>query len=218
MLFLSYYLSNSTPGYGGSTTDIVIQKNSCMDHGDSSNSLRIDFKNHVGTHIDLPNHFDPDGKVLNDYPADFWLFKNVQLIDLPCENSRIISEQDLEGKISTETDCLLIRTGFELKRRSNEYWSQNPGVGKEVGPYLRRNFPKLRVFGFDFISLTSYTNRQLGREAHKGFLGPLGGQEPILILEDMMLSLLVKEPASIIIAPLLVQNADGCPVTVIAFP
>ena len=87
-----------------------------------------------------------------------------------------------------------------------------------MGPYLRRNFPKLRVLGFDFISLTSYTNRPLGREAHKGMLGPLEGTEPILILEDMKLSPLQTAPSRLLIAPLLVDQADGGPVTVIAYP
>jgi arylformamidase len=218
MIFLSHFLSNSTPGYGGSTTDVRIQKNSCMDHGDSSNSLRIDFKNHVGTHVDLPNHFDPNGKVLNDYPADFWEFRRIQLLELPCDNGKIISADDFAGKIDRETECLLLRTGFEAKRGTDDYWARNPGVGSDVGPYLRKNFPGLRIIGFDFISLTSYTNRPLGREAHRGMLGPLDGTEPVLILEDMKLSPLSGAPARIVVAPLLVERADGGPVTVIAYP
>jgi arylformamidase len=217
-MYLSHFLSNTTPGYAGSTSDIVIKKNSCMDHGDSSNSLRIELKNHVGTHIDLPRHFDPAGKVLNDYPASFWFFHNVQLLDLPCKEGHIISVKDLEGKIKSETDCLLIRTGFEKKRQTEAYWNNNPGVDKNVGQFLRTNFPKLKVFGFDFISLTSFTNRPLGREAHKGFLGPFENKEPVLILEDMKLAELTGHPEKLIIAPFMIDQADGGPVTVIAFP
>lgn len=218
MIYLSHLLSNSTPAYGGSKTDIKISTQSCIEHGDGSNSLRLELKNHMGTHIDLPRHFVPDGKVLNDYPASFWIFKKIQLLELPCEKGHIITIKDLEGKINSGIDCLLIRSGFEKLRSEEVYWKENPGFDKDIGHYLRKNYPAIKVIGFDFISLTSYTNRPLGREAHRGFLGQFENYEPILIMEDMKLSELTKNPIELIIAPLMVDQADGCPVTVLATP
>ena len=49
------------------------------------------------------------------------------------------------------------------------------------------------MIGFDFISLSSYTHRNLGRKAHRAMLGKMdisGVQlDPILIIEDMDLSI-----------------------------
>jgi kynurenine formamidase len=65
----------------------------------------------------------------------------------------------------------------------------------------------------DFISLTSYQNRELGREAHRMFLG---GDRPILLIEDMDLSKIMNSPKSISCIPLLINGLDGSPVTIIA--
>lgn len=216
MIYLSHYLNNETPAYGNKREDIKITSQSCIDHGDASNSLRIEMKNHIGTHIDLPRHFVSGAKVLNDYPASFWHFSHIQLLELPCSRGHIITVSELKEKISSKTDCLLIRTGFEKFRGEEVYWKENPGFDRDVGEFLRRNFPQLRVVGFDSISLTSFTNRPLGREAHRSFLGNLENHEPILILEDMKLSELKENPKKLIIAPLMIDKADGIPVTVFA--
>lgn len=215
MIFLSHYLNKDTPCYAGNKEDISIEKVSCMCSGDSANSLRVSFKNHIGTHIDMPRHFDKTGKTLSDYPADFWTFNSPQLIDLPCENSHLISIEDIEGKVNKDTDFLILRTGFESKRSSDEYWNDNPGVNLKVGLWLREEFPKLKAIGFDFISLSSFNNRMLGRQAHKEFLSSEFSGEPILIIEDMKLAH-IKTLSKVTVAPLLIENADGGPVTVFA--
>lgn len=217
MINLSHYLNSQTPAYGGAKDDLEISKNSSICCGDSSNSLKITLKNHIGTHIDFPKHFHDSGKTLNDYPTDFWSFTRPQMLEFPCKEGYLIGIKDLTDKIGDETDLLIIRTGFENFRYEEAYWARNPGFDKEVGHYLRENFPKLRCIGFDFISLTSYLNRPLGREAHKSFLADHKGLEAILIIEDMKLSE-VKSPLSqVIIAPLMVDKADGIPVTVFAY-
>ena len=65
----------------------------------------------------------------------------------------------------------------------------------------------------DFISLTSFQNRELGRESHRSFLG---GEHPILLIEDMDLSQLSTSPLSIQCLPLLIYGLDGAPVSIIA--
>ena len=65
----------------------------------------------------------------------------------------------------------------------------------------------------DFISLTSFQNRPLGRVAHRAFLG---GDRPLLLVEDMDLSRLDVHPKKMICTPLMIEKLDGCPVTVIA--
>jgi arylformamidase len=74
-------------------------------------------------------------------------------------------------------------------------------------------FPKLRLFGFDMISLTSKLDRPEGKEAHLNFLI----ENQILILEDMNLENLFTCPNKVIVAPLQIENSDGGPCTVFAF-
>lgn len=214
MQYLSHYLSNSTPAYAGSQNDISIEQASCICGGDSSNTMRISLKNHIGTHIDLPRHFDKEGKILNDYTADQWIFNKVQLIDLPVEKDHMITISDIEGKVDSSIEFLIIKTGFEKNRNNDFYWNSNPGFLPEVGTYLREKFPNLRAIGFDFISLSSFKNRPTGRLAHKKFLVESLPGSPILIVEDMKLSELKSSPSSLIVAPLLINEADGIPVTI----
>ncbi len=210
---LSHFLNQETPCYAGNTSDISIEAASCICSGDSANSLIIKFKNHIGTHIDLPRHFSRNGKTLSDYPDSFWFFSNIQLIDLPCKPSQMIMVKDLEHKINNSTDFLIIKTGFESYRSEEAYWNSNPGIHSEVGHWLREKFPCLRAIGFDFISLSSFKNREEGRKSHRAFLDG-ESSEPIVIIEDMFLSEAPKEFKEIIISPLLIENADGVPVTI----
>ena len=64
----------------------------------------------------------------------------------------------------------------------------------------------------DFISLTSYQHRALGKVAHREFLG----ENDILLVEDMKLDELKKSPTSVICLPILIKGIDGCPVTILA--
>jgi kynurenine formamidase len=65
----------------------------------------------------------------------------------------------------------------------------------------------------DFISLTAYQHRELGRTAHRAFLG---GGRPILLIEDMDVRQLSSQPKSIICSPILLKGVDGAPVNIIA--
>jgi len=71
------------------------------------------------------------------------------------------------------------------------------------------------VIGFDSISVSSFANRMLGREAHKAFLNP---EKPILLLEDMDLREVNKNTnfKEIIVAPMRIAKCDGLPCTIFA--
>ena len=70
-------------------------------------------------------------------------------------------------EISQETDLLLIKSGFGDKRRDRVYWEENPSFSSDLADSLWEQCTKLRVMGFDTISLSSWTDRELGRQAHR---------------------------------------------------
>ena len=216
MLLLSYHLSSKTPLYGnGVGIDFTPEKQ--IQNNDSCNTMNLSFPNHRGTHIDFPRHFNPKGKSLSDYPAEFWEFNEVQMIDLSgkIDDCQIISHEFFDAVKNNKAELLLITTGYGTFRGTDRYTLTPPGLGSNLALFFRKKFPKLRCIGMDLISISSYSNREEGRKAHHAFLNPDEG-EPILLIEDMKLdtnSFFNK----VIVAPLLIDNADGAPCTVLAY-
>lgn len=212
-IYLSYFMDHTTPLYGGGKGISIYQDRSIL-NGDTANTKQLSFQNHSGTHIDFPNHFFENGKTAENYTADFWMFEKPFLVLRKAEENEIFSLSDDEmKKIPDEIDFLIIKTGFGEFRSEEKYWKNNPGFAPIFANKLRKKFPNLKVIGMDFISLTSYQNRELGREAHRMFLG---GDRPILLIEDMDLSKIMNSPKSISCLPLLINGLDGSPVTIIA--
>ena len=211
--YLSYFMNAETPLYGGEK-GIEIKPLNQISKGDTANTKSIKLHNHSGTHIDFPNHFITKGKTSADYDASFWHFQSPYLYKRTASPNEIINltQEDLKT-IPSETDFLIIKTSFGLYRGQEKYWKFNPGLSPESADALREQLPNLRVIGMDFISLTSFQNRPLGRVAHRAFLG---GERPLLLVEDMDLSRLDAHPKKMICTPLMIEKLDGCPVTVIA--
>lgn len=214
-IYLSHFLSEDTPGYGGNKGFFTnITKNMCC--GDSCNQQEWKFTNHIGTHIDCPKHFDKNGKSLSDYPAEFWFMQNVCFLEITIEEDLLIDLKGYVDQIDDDCEFLIIKTGFCNIRDQKAYWESGPGLKACSGKLLRELKPNLKAIGFDFISLTSFQHREEGRSAHKAFLHSEGVGNPILIVEDMDLTKLNKAPENVVIAPLLVTDADGAQVTVLA--
>jgi len=92
---------------------------------------------------------------------------------------------------------------------------KGPGIDPSLGILLRKEYPSIRAIGFDWISLSSYTNRELGREAHRIFLDPRKEGNPILVIEDMFLPWNMENLKQVLVAPLRVDGIDSSPCTII---
>ena len=214
-VFLSHLLDSETQGYGGAK-NFVVEQASSICCGKSSNSMNYRLNNHIGTHIDGPKHFFNDGKTLDEYKVDFWIFNSVFLYKKDSiKPDEVISFGYLCENIPLDCVLLLIKTGFEKYRQSDIYWNNNPAISPELAFWLKQNRSFIRVIGLDTISLTGYQHRELGKQSHKAFLGKEKGK-PILIVEDMHLSHINSNPGKVIILPLLVRATDGSPCTILA--
>ncbi|GHU63239.1 cyclase [Bacteroidia bacterium] len=214
---LSHVLQSDTPSYGN-RDKVIIRVNSSIKSGDTANSSCWVFSNnHIGTHLDVPRHFNEQGFCVSDIPVEDFFFQHVAVIDISCETAKLIIEKDIEcHTIDSDIDLLLIRTGYENFRQKEAYWNDNPGLSSELPSYLRSKFPYLRCIGFDFISITSWKYRLEGRLAHKAFLSPRDGERPIIVIEDMSLKNIEKQIKEVIVAPMYVEDGNGAPVTVFA--
>ena len=204
-VYLSPVLDKDSPAYGGKKS---IQIESAKD---------FHCLNHGGTHIDAPKHFFDRATSIDQHPASFWIFENPLLLDCPKEPNSQITIEDVKGLLYAEVSCLLIRTGFEKHRQTPLYWEENPGLDPELGLWLRENYPSIRMIGVDVISASAWKNRELGREAHKAFLDPEGKGNPVLILEDMLLSSVKSNVRlhKMVVLPLRILGADGTPCTIV---
>lgn len=212
--YLSYFLNKYTPIYGGEKNAIFVDNRSEMSKGASSNTKYLKFPNHSGTHIDFPNHFSDSGRVIDDYPASFWYTERVFVIKYIARDEEIINEDCIDfNLVPNNTEFLIINTEFYKKRMQKVYWNNNPGLCPKLATKLKTHCPKLKYIGFDFISLTSYQSRILGREAHVEFLI----NNDILLIEDMDLSKIDNiKINSTVVLPLMINNLDGAPVSIIA--
>jgi len=212
--YLSHFLKSSIPVYGCSRTEIGTEKRKSIKDGDSCNTYWIGLENHWGTHVDAPAHFFDDAFSVADYPAEYWIFKHPQVIEIPCSEGILVSIEHLEDKLDAKTDLLLIKTGFQRFRGEEKYSTGNPGVDSRVGPWLRARYKTIKAIGFDFVSISSYQNREEGRLAHKAFLDPNAAGSPILIIEDMHVGADLSKLEEVWVVPLMLQGIDSAPCTV----
>lgn len=210
MKILSHKLTNTTPQYAGLKSQLVSFETRISD-GKSCNKHFIHMDLHTGTHIDFPLHFCESGKSLCDYDnSGIFIFKNWNLTMCSIPPNGLIKDLNLSG-INKDTECLLIKTGWENYRESdsNLYAVEGPGLHADLAMTLKKQLPKIKCIGFDFISLTSFRHREHGRLAHKKFLC----DSDILVIEDMSLCGIHGVSGVLHIVPLQVAGVDGTPVT-----
>ena len=215
MRFLSYPIKKRMPVYGKANVDMEIIPVKSLDKGDSYNVFKVNIENHFGTHVDCPAHFFKKGLRVSDYPAETWFFQSPFVLHLELRENQLVMPEDLSNNIPVGIDLLLIKSGFYRFRGSKKYSNYNPGFAEETGKWLRATYPSVRAIGFDFISLSSYQNREEGRKAHYAFLDPNVVNTPILIIEDMDLSGDLSGLSSVWILPLRIDRLDSSPCTVV---
>jgi kynurenine formamidase len=211
ILFLSHILDEKTPIYA-SKSKVTLERTRQMNKGDVCNEMSWNFTNHAGTHVDAPRHFVKKGKTVDQYPAEGWVFDKVSLVNLhKVKPGEIITLAGF-GKLARDTQLVLIKTGFERYRGQKAFWHNGPGLHPELAAWLKKMCPHIRAVGMDIISVSSIQNRELGRAAHREFLG-----RDILLIEDMKLSVLKSVPQKVLVAPVRVKDGDAAPCCVFAW-
>jgi kynurenine formamidase len=212
-VYLSYPITSKIPVYGG-IADIKRNQVKSISSGSSANVYSVTMQNHWGTHIDAPNHFFENGLMVNDYPPDFWFFKNPMVIHIDLKQGELLCCSNWIESMKHGTDIILFKSGWGKLRKTEKYGIDNPGIHPQVGFFLREEYPSVRAVGIDWVSISSFENREAGRQAHHAFLDPDGVNNPVLIIEDMDLSHDLKELMEVWVAPLRVEGVDSAPCTV----
>ena len=212
---LSHILTKETPGFSGGPS-LTISPIKEIKTGSSSNSYNLHFSNHLGTHIDCPNHFDMNGKSISEYKLDDFIFNSELLLEIPKTDSELIKSNDLKKfeKDINKVEILLIRTKFQRYRKlePERYSKVNPGLSSDGAKYIADTFPKLKAIGLDVISASSASNRDEGRKAHSILLS----KRDFFIIEDMNLANYVNNIKRIFAIPIFINEVDSAPCTVFA--
>ena len=216
-LRLSHILNAETPVSDTIVEPIQITPILRIANGNNSNLSRLSITNHYGTHVDSPNHFNPVGKKLVDFPIESFIFTSPLLLDIPMGDDGLLSAGDLiphADRIS-RCDLLLLRSGFSQYRSQDpqRYRFKTPGVSAEAAQYLMQ-FPGFRAIGVDFISLEWTVNTSHGFRAHQVLLGD--NDHPVMIIEDMLLDGDLANLYRVYMVPLLFADLDSFQCTVIA--
>lgn len=214
MRYLSYPVMTRMPAYGQTSVNVEVLPVKSIKRGDSCNVFRFAMENHWGTHLDCPHHFFENGFKVSDYPPETWFFKQPFVLKLELEGNQLVLPSDMEP-VADGSDLVLIQSGYYRFRGTDTYSKNNPGISPEVGEWLRLHRPTIRAVGFDFVSLSPYQNRELGRKTHQAFLNPEGINAPILIIEDMDLSGDLRGLSSVWVVPFQIDKLDSAPCTVI---
>jgi kynurenine formamidase len=178
---------------------------------------------HFGSHVDGPNHFNPDGIKVAQVPLDRFVYERPVLIDVPKSDAELVRRDELEPHEAAiaDADVLLLRTGWSEVRKSDpvRYAHRGPGVAPDACTYLMDGFPGLKALALDCISLAAF---QLidpdGIVAHQILCGVGRGERYVLIIEDLDLAAYPAgpPPARLYAIPLFPEGTDSSPCTVFA--
>ncbi len=215
-VLLSHRMGRETPLYPG-TPPIQLQQHRSIDRGDSSNAWTVTMANHASTHVDAPNHFIPGGRRIAEYGAEELVFHGAEIIDVPKERGGAITADHLEsfGDVFRSASLVMIRTGIQRYRSlmPETYSAEGPLLHPSAARFIKSFSPQLRAIGIDAVSISTPSRREEGRESHTILLSGRG----VLVIEDMDLAGKPSRYRMVVVAPLLLEEVDSAPCTVIGF-
>ena len=92
LIWLSHVLTKHTPAYGGGE-GMRIEHEKQINCGDSCNTAKLAFSNHLGSHVDAPRHFIESGITTESYEPQDWIFIKPLVINsvmaLPTESHNL---------------------------------------------------------------------------------------------------------------------------------
>ncbi len=219
-LRLSHDLNLCDHAFPGAPTMKLMPFEVLGEGGAVCNTFRVELFNHYGTHMDGPNHFNPEGKQLWQMPQETFFSESPLVLDIPKGEGEAIMPDELlaNDEAIKQADMLFLRSGFEAVRAADNlrYSQRGPSVSADAAQLIVTRWPHLKAVGMDWISLTSPLNLEDGIRAHQIMLGR-NGNKPVLIIEDVALADVEADRLEqVLCVPLFIQGIDSAPVTIFA--
>ncbi|MDO4343279.1 MAG: cyclase family protein [Eubacteriales bacterium] len=172
--FLSYKLTKTSAACIGAVRPEFKQTRHVTE-GWAQNEWEITIPNHLGTHMDAPNHHYDNGIKIADLEMDRFVYEKPYIVDVPKGFSELITVEDLKpfAEEIAKCDLLMLRTGHSKYHDTDEYTyaAKGPGLSSQAAEYINKNFENVKGVFCDFIMLAAYTDIEDGNKAHKWLLG-----------------------------------------------
>jgi len=156
---------------------------------------------HSGTHIDAPAHFIPNGKHIDEYPAQKFILP-AQVVTI--EDREAIRPSELENLDIKQGDALLFKTDNSISGRcaSGVFSESFVYMSPEAADFCVEK--KVSLVGIDYNTIDRYGAQDF--PAHRKLLG-----NNILILEGINLKEVPPGRYTLFCPPLKIKGAEGSP-------
>ncbi len=217
-VLLSYPLAKGDPVWPGNP-EIAFDKITSIPDGDDANTYLVHVYDHIGTHMDGPNHFYNEGKQLWELPLETFIYEKPLLIEVPLDDLQVIRPEDLMPFADQikEADLLMVRSGLAHKRvdAPEDYAERGPCFGGDSAKYLMDNF-RLKAVAMDWISLGTPSMPAEAKVAHRYMLGAHHDHATCIIEDANFEPLVGKKIKKVFGIPIFIPGIDSSNITMFA--
>jgi len=186
-ILLHSQMEKPLPTYKG----FQLQWDTQTEKGDYNNRSKFSMESHVGTHVDAPLHFIPEGKSIDEMPISRLIGK-AQVIEIPFPQA--VTDDFLSSRLK-RTKITIFKFGRERLNREHPYFSVE-GVN-----YLIQH--GIQVVETDNFNIDSKTTKW---KIHHTMLG-----QGMMIVEGLLLEKVLPGIYDFICLPLLIKGGEGSP-------
>lgn len=201
---LSVTLSNQTVTY---PTDPAVKIERTVAYEQCGfNVSKIEFGTHSGTHVDVPLHCTQNGFDTSTAPIESFCGE-AYTIEIPYKKGSPLSA-DFDDDFIKKSDILLIRTGWEEKAGTPDFFNNFPYIDEHLAK-------KLVLLGIKAVGtdMPSFDKAGSKGKVHHIFL-----DNNIMLIEALVnLKQLVGKRCFFSAVPLKIKNGDGSPVRAYAY-
>lgn len=137
---------------------------------------RLELYSHMGTHIDAQSHVYEGGRMLEDYPAEFFVGRAFA-VDCTGASNIVLSMLIKWLDIISQCDFLLFYTGWQQYWKHSQYIEDYPLLSDEVVEFIYSS--TLKGIGVDMLSVDAVHDTDL--PIHKRLLA----KDEFLIIENL---------------------------------
>jgi arylformamidase len=174
--------------------------------------MELAIPTHLGTHLDAPSHFLPDGATIDQIPVSA-LHRRAVCVDVDVPADQPIQVEHLEKDVGEVQpgDALLIHTGWG-ERFFDEGYLHHPYLADGTASWIVEQ-------GFGVVGVDTVTPDLPGPIRPRPFSFPVHHRllgSGLLILENLRLGDVAGRSFTLVIGALNVTGADGAPARVLA--
>jgi arylformamidase len=188
---------------------------------------KLEMAEHVGTHVDAPFHFDPNGKTVDQLAPDVLLLRPYKKFDLTGNDHQpgdlvqlehLVAAAERGGFTPEDGDVAILEFGWDRyladgsDAREQEWWGRNqPGLSEAACQYLASAGISAVACDTAACDVATRDGEILSGHGHAQYFLPAG----ILIVEGLKGLARVPVTGLFLALPLKIRGGTGSPVRVL---